>query len=62
MEKTMTAQHLSIDQMKDSMRAPWIACDFGAIGRIEAGTLFISLQIELALLPPSWLPRCMSSL
>jgi SAM-dependent methyltransferase len=26
-------QHLSIDQMKDSMRAPWIAGDFGAIAR-----------------------------
>jgi len=27
----MITQHLSIDQMKDSMRAPWIAGDFGAI-------------------------------
>jgi SAM-dependent methyltransferase len=33
----MIAQHLSIDQMKDSMRAPWIAGDFGAIAR-EVGT------------------------
>jgi SAM-dependent methyltransferase len=29
----MTTQHLSLDQMKDSMRAPWIAGDFGAIAR-----------------------------
>jgi SAM-dependent methyltransferase len=29
----MITQHLSIDQMKDSMRAPWIAGDFGAIAR-----------------------------
>ncbi len=29
----MTRQHLSIDQMKDSMRAPWIAGDFGALAR-----------------------------
>ena len=29
----MNTQHLSIDQMKDSMRAPWIAGDFGAIAR-----------------------------
>jgi SAM-dependent methyltransferase len=33
----MTAQYLSIDQVKDSMRAPWIAGDFGAIAR-EIGT------------------------
>jgi SAM-dependent methyltransferase len=32
MEKEVT-QHLSIDQMKDSMRAPWIAGDFGALAR-----------------------------
>ena len=29
----MITQHLSIDQMKDSMRVPWIAGDFGAIAR-----------------------------
>ena len=29
----MTTQHLSIEQKKDSMRAPWIAGDFGAIAR-----------------------------
>jgi SAM-dependent methyltransferase len=29
----MITQHLSLDQMKDSMRAPWIAGDFGAIAR-----------------------------
>jgi len=29
----MIEQYLSIDQMKDSMRAPWIAGDFGAIAR-----------------------------
>jgi SAM-dependent methyltransferase len=29
----MIMQQLSIDQMKDSMRAPWIAGDFGAIAR-----------------------------
>jgi hypothetical protein len=33
LEKEMITQHLSIDQMKDSMRAPWIAGDFGAIAR-----------------------------
>jgi SAM-dependent methyltransferase len=29
----MTTQHQSFDQMKDSMRAPWIAGDFRAIAR-----------------------------
>jgi SAM-dependent methyltransferase len=29
----MTTQRPSIEQMKDSMRAPWIAGDFGAIAR-----------------------------
>jgi SAM-dependent methyltransferase len=29
----MATQHLSIDQMKDSMRAPWIAGDCGAIAK-----------------------------
>jgi SAM-dependent methyltransferase len=29
----MTTQHLSIDQLKDSIRAPWIAGDSGAIAR-----------------------------
>jgi SAM-dependent methyltransferase len=33
LEKEMITQHLSIDQMKDSMCAPWIAGDFGAIAR-----------------------------
>jgi 2-polyprenyl-3-methyl-5-hydroxy-6-metoxy-1,4-benzoquinol methylase len=33
LEKEMITQHLSIDQMKDSMRAPWIAGDFGALAR-----------------------------
>jgi hypothetical protein len=31
--KEMNTQHLSIDQMQDFMRAPWIAGDFGAIAR-----------------------------
>jgi len=31
--KEMNTQHLSIDQMKESMRAPWFAGDFGAIAR-----------------------------
>ena len=29
----MSTQHPSVDQMKDSMRAPWLAGDFGAIAR-----------------------------
>ena len=29
----MTTQHLDMDQVKDSIRAPWIAGDFGAIAR-----------------------------
>ena len=29
----MVTRHPIIDQMKDSMRAPWIAGDFGAIAR-----------------------------
>ena len=29
----MITQHLNIDQLKDSMRAPWIAGDFAAIAR-----------------------------
>jgi SAM-dependent methyltransferase len=29
----MTTQHLSIDQMKDSARAPWILGDFAAVAR-----------------------------
>jgi len=29
----MIAQHLTVDEMMDSMRAPWIAGDFGAIAR-----------------------------
>jgi len=29
----MIAQDLTVDEMKDSMRAPWIAGDFGAIAR-----------------------------
>jgi 2-polyprenyl-3-methyl-5-hydroxy-6-metoxy-1,4-benzoquinol methylase len=33
LEKAMITQQPSIDQMKDSMRAPWIAGDFGAIAR-----------------------------
>jgi hypothetical protein len=33
LEKAMIAQHLSFDQMKDSMRAPWLAGDFGALAR-----------------------------
>lgn len=33
----MITQPLSIDQMKESMRAPWIAGDFGALAR-EIGT------------------------
>jgi ubiquinone/menaquinone biosynthesis C-methylase UbiE len=35
-EKAMNTQHQSFDQMKDFMRAPWIAGDFGAIA-IEIG-------------------------
>jgi SAM-dependent methyltransferase len=33
----MITQNLSIDQMKDSMRAPWIAGDFGALARELGG-------------------------
>jgi SAM-dependent methyltransferase len=33
LEKEMVTRHPIIDQMKDSMRAPWIAGDFGAIAR-----------------------------
>ena len=29
----MNTPHLTVDEMKDSMRAPWIAGDFGAIAR-----------------------------
>jgi hypothetical protein len=32
-EKAMIAQHLSIDHMKDSLRAPWSAGECGAIAR-----------------------------
>jgi 2-polyprenyl-3-methyl-5-hydroxy-6-metoxy-1,4-benzoquinol methylase len=32
-EKEVNTQHQSVDQIKDSMRAPWIAGDFGAIAR-----------------------------
>jgi hypothetical protein len=39
LEKEMIKQHLSIDEMKDSMRAPWIAGDFGAIGSTNANAL-----------------------
>jgi hypothetical protein len=37
LEKEMNTQHLSIDQMKNSMRAPWIAGHFGAIAREIGG-------------------------
>jgi ubiquinone/menaquinone biosynthesis C-methylase UbiE len=33
LEKEMNTQQTSIDQIKHSMRAPWIAGDFGAIAR-----------------------------
>lgn len=33
----MITQHPSIEQMKDSMRAPWIAGDFGALAREIGG-------------------------
>ncbi|MBV8416895.1 MAG: class I SAM-dependent methyltransferase, partial [Verrucomicrobia bacterium] len=43
-------QHLSIDQMKDSMRAPWIAGDFGAIAREmgvpEAESFVARMELE----------------
>jgi len=46
----MTTQHLSIDQMKDSMRAPWIAGDFGAIAREmgapEAESFVARMELE----------------
>jgi SAM-dependent methyltransferase len=46
----MTTQHLSIDQMKDSMRAPWIAGDFGAIAReigaLEAENFVARMKLE----------------
>jgi hypothetical protein len=51
----MTTQHLNIDQMKDSMRAPWIAGDFVAMAR-EMGApeaeSFVA-RMELASAPPS---------
>jgi SAM-dependent methyltransferase len=50
LEKEMTTQHLSIDQMKDSMRAPWIAGDFGAIAREmgapEAESFVARMELE----------------
>jgi len=46
----MTTQPLSLDQMKDSMRAPWIAGDYGAIaeeiGAPEAESLVARLKLE----------------
>jgi SAM-dependent methyltransferase len=46
----MTTQHLSLDQMKDSMRAPWIAGDYGAIaqeiGAPEAESFVARLKLE----------------
>jgi SAM-dependent methyltransferase len=46
----MNTQHLSIDQMKDSMRAPWIAGDFGAIAREmgapEAESFVARMELE----------------
>ena len=43
-------QNLSIEQMKDSMRAPWIAGDFGAIAREigapEAESFVARLELE----------------
>src|SRR5215510_13939205 len=46
----MTTQHLSIDQMKDSMRAPWIAGDFSAIAREmgapEAESFVARMELE----------------
>jgi SAM-dependent methyltransferase len=46
----MTTQHLSLDQMKDSMRAPWIAGDYGAIaeeiGSPEAESFVARLKLE----------------
>jgi SAM-dependent methyltransferase len=44
-EKEMTERHVSIDQMKDSMRAHWSAGDFGAIAReigISEAEAFVS--------------------
>src|SRR5262249_33505490 len=50
LEKEMITQHLSIDQMKDSMRAPWIAGDFGAIAREmgapEAESFVARMELE----------------
>jgi len=50
LEKEMITQHLSIDEMKDSMRAPWIAGDFGAIAREigapEAEVFVARMQLE----------------
>ena len=46
----MNTQHLSLDQMKDSMRVPWIAGDFGAIAREigapEAKRLVARIELE----------------
>jgi len=46
----MITQHLSIDEMQDSMRAPWIAGDFGAIAREigarEAEAFVARMQLE----------------
>jgi hypothetical protein len=49
LEKEMITQHLSIDQMKDSMRAPWTG-DFGAIAREmgvpEAESFVARMELE----------------
>jgi 2-polyprenyl-3-methyl-5-hydroxy-6-metoxy-1,4-benzoquinol methylase len=46
----MITQHLSIDQMKESMHAPWIAGDFGAlareIGAPEAESFVARMKLE----------------
>jgi SAM-dependent methyltransferase len=50
LEKEMITQHLSIDQMKDYMRAPWIAGDFGALAREmgapEAESFVARMELE----------------
>jgi SAM-dependent methyltransferase len=49
-EKEMITQHQSMDQIKDSMRAPWIAGDFAAIagdiGASEAENFVARMELK----------------
>ncbi|HEY2535166.1 MAG TPA: class I SAM-dependent methyltransferase [Xanthobacteraceae bacterium] len=48
--KEMNTQHPGIDQLKDSMRAPWVAGDFGALAREigvpEAESFVARMELE----------------